>query len=482
MLTRLIAAALVGLATLVPPAASLATADALPDARPRVVGGTEAEPGRYGFAVAIVESTTANAWYGFRCGGSLIGTEWVLTAASCVDGAAPSHIEAVVARHDLATNTGYRVGVEKIYLHPRYSPGAGHHDGALLRLSAPVPVDPIDLAPPDAAPATPSATVIGWGDTHTDERSPRALHEVDVDLADGETCLDIYGDDFDSRFHLCAGDPDHGGVDACDGDEGGPLFAGTDGSWEQIGVHSWGFGCGEPGFPGVYTSIDALRPWIRKVAGIGDFTCDGKAATIVGTGGVDFITGTPGDDVIVSLGARDVITSLGGNDTICSGSGRDQIDAGSGDDVVLGGPGHDTIDGGDGRDVLSGDAGHDTIDGGDGDDTIDGSLGNDRLVGGAGDDVLTGGGDDDTVDGSSGADRVLGNVGDDELLGGPGDDYVNGGAGSDRLDGGDGDDTLIGGSGDDTLTGGTGSDLASGSSGVDRCSAESTSKCEATME
>lgn len=61
-------------------------------------------------------------------------------------------------------------------------------------------------------------------------------------------------------------------------------------------------------------------------------TCQGKPATIVGTG--PGVVGTPGDDVIVSGSSTGVIADAG-NDLICvSGPNFVQILAGSGDDVV----------------------------------------------------------------------------------------------------------------------------------------------------
>jgi CSLREA domain-containing protein len=79
-------------------------------------------------------------------------------------------------------------------------------------------------------------------------------------------------------------------------------------------------------------------------------TCDGLAATIVGTPGSDTITGTAGPDVIAGLGGNDAISGLGGADSICGGAGADTLSGGRGNDLLNGGRGRDTCVGGPGTD------------------------------------------------------------------------------------------------------------------------------------
>ena len=163
-------------------------------------------------------------------------------------------------------------------------------------------------------------------------------------------------------------------------------------------------------------------------------TCDGRAATIVGTPGKDSINGTAGPDVIVALGGDDKIDGRGGDDRICAGAGNDRVAGSSGDDRLFGGAGKDRLSGGSGSDRLSG---------GGADDRLSGGSGADRLRGGAGGDSLSGNAGNDRLEGQSGNDKLKGGRGNDLLFGGPGHDMLIGEAGTDTCDGGPGKNKLV---------------------------------------
>lgn len=113
-------------------------------------------------------------------------------------------------------------------------------------------------------------------------------------------------------------------------------------------------------------------------------TCQGRPATIVGTGPA--IVGTPGDDVIVSGASRD-ISADAGHDLICltpiaTGGLGTEVDAGAGDDVVdttaFGdvartslGTGRDRYVGGSGVDSVRADGVNDDVSTGLGSDFVD---------------------------------------------------------------------------------------------------------------
>ncbi len=266
----LLAALLMLLAALVPSVA------AAPSPDPRIIGGEPTDLGEYPFMVALLyEPINGTDYQKQYCGGSLIGSRWVLTAAHCVDFLeSADEISVAVNRTNLDSMEGVRVAVRDFYIHPDYDPNQLSPDVALIELARPVNgVEPIELAGAgDEAYETPGTmlTVIGWGNTATTGHAsfPDALHELQVPVISDAECDFAYSGAVTVETQVCAGMK---GVDSCQGDSGGPLFATTaSGEWVQVGIVSWGFKCGKQHFPGVYTEVNSptVREFIADVAGI----------------------------------------------------------------------------------------------------------------------------------------------------------------------------------------------------------------------
>ena len=258
-----------------PPAA--ASSRQTPPPAPRIVGGAEAEPGAWPWQVALWDMEYDN-WWG--CGGSLIGRGWVLTAAHCVTSysyVVPANvIGAAVGRHNLHSDEGVILGVAEVLVHPQFNYFTGEYDAALLRLEASAPLsDHIALAAlasvGDAALYAPGAAAVttGWGTRQYGTYDfPEGLHQVEMAMYGDAVCeadyAAIYGTDVIYPSMICAGVP-QGGKDACQGDSGGPLVVRDgNGGWRQVGVVSWGYGCGAPDAPGIYSRIPSFIDWIRQ--------------------------------------------------------------------------------------------------------------------------------------------------------------------------------------------------------------------------
>ncbi|MHA6805270.1 S1 family peptidase [Salinifilum ghardaiensis] len=191
------------------------------------------------------------------CGGTLVRSNKVVTAAHCVEGESAGSVEVVSGRADKNTDAGTVSEVTSVWTHPSYrNPQAGA-DIAVLTLAGELRQPTLDLAAPQDeqlyAPGTP-ATVYGWGTTSEGGQSSDVLRSAEVPLVGDEKCGAAYGGDFDASAMVCAGLPE-GGVDSCQGDSGGPLVAGD----RLVGIVSWGNGCARPGSPGVYTRTAAYQ-------------------------------------------------------------------------------------------------------------------------------------------------------------------------------------------------------------------------------
>lgn len=115
------------------------------------------------------------------------------------------------------------------------------------------------------------ALVAGWGATKEGGFSVDLLQDAKLTVMGDDECQrdPTISDMFDSKAMQCAYAP---GKDACQGDSGGPLFMETSHNrFEQIGVTSFGVGCGNQ-YPAIYTKISTSLAWIQSVIEQGD-TC-----------------------------------------------------------------------------------------------------------------------------------------------------------------------------------------------------------------
>uniref|UniRef100_A0AAY4CH40 Peptidase S1 domain-containing protein n=1 Tax=Denticeps clupeoides TaxID=299321 RepID=A0AAY4CH40_9TELE len=96
--------------------------------------------------------------------------------------------------------------------------------------------------------------------------SPQSLQEVEVPVVGGAECQLAYNETGLSITEnmICAGLLTTGGKDSCQGDSGGPMVSRQGTAWVQSGIVSFGKGCAEPYFPGVYTRVSQYQKWIRR--------------------------------------------------------------------------------------------------------------------------------------------------------------------------------------------------------------------------
>lgn len=248
----------------------------VPNRSTRIVGGVVTEMNEYPWLVAL---STANDGQNHPfCGGSVYNDLWVITAAHCTHGSSPSEIEVLYNMWDWKSSSATQIiqkSVVQIIEHPQYNTATLDNDIALIRVSSPVDLSLPGIMPVCLPSSTDSFTnqnaiVTGWGTLSSGGDQPNKNHEVTVPIRTQSECIDSYGSEFTTSTMICAGFPT-GGSDSCQGDSGGPLTVDVGGQHHLAGVVSWGYGCADAGYYGVYTNVPNYITFIKNNANSGNF-------------------------------------------------------------------------------------------------------------------------------------------------------------------------------------------------------------------
>ncbi|KAJ8667236.1 hypothetical protein QAD02_008898 [Eretmocerus hayati] len=234
-----------------------------PGSNGRIVGGEPAQIEDHPWQVSLQSRGM------HFCGGSIISSTIILTAAHCAEDESASSMTVRVGSR-LKDKGGSLHEVSSIRVHEKYHTnkyGVPINDLALIILAEPIvlgrgshPVALFDKAEKTLEGAV--STLSGWGSLDEDGTSSNELYTVDIPVISVKDCSEAYDKQGGvPARQICAAYPP-GGKDSCQGDSGGPLVIGN----RQAGIVSWGNGCARRGYPGVYTEIAAFRDWIKKHA------------------------------------------------------------------------------------------------------------------------------------------------------------------------------------------------------------------------
>ena len=197
------------------------------------------------------------------------------TAKEGVDENDPNAFDVLVGEHDTSVeNDGAKViKVAKFYQHGDYNHTTVNMDFTILELAEELTfntsVRPACL-PQDADNdyAGGEAVVSGWGTLAHGGEAPKHLQELKVTVTSNDDCGEYPSGQITDKM-MCATNP---GKDSCQGDSGGPLVTAINGRYTLIGVVSWGFGCAQPDYPGVYARMTTVLDWVEKITYDGE-TC-----------------------------------------------------------------------------------------------------------------------------------------------------------------------------------------------------------------
>jgi secreted trypsin-like serine protease len=232
-----------------------------------IVGGTNTTIGANPWQVSVQSGTGSHF-----CGGSVLNANWVLTANHCVDGGGTMRVAAGSTTRSGMSSTGQIRSVAQVVRYSGYVTPEQGKDVALLRLSSPLDLSgpnvkaiPIVTAADAAAGVTAPgvvARVTGWGTlTSGGSTLPDTLQTVDVNLISNTQAQSAYTSETITADQLGAAAP---GKDSCQGDSGGPLTVMKGSTRVLAGVVSWGYGCADARYPGMYARVSSFESWINS--------------------------------------------------------------------------------------------------------------------------------------------------------------------------------------------------------------------------
>uniref|UniRef100_A0A336K7M6 CSON003490 protein n=1 Tax=Culicoides sonorensis TaxID=179676 RepID=A0A336K7M6_CULSO len=227
----------------------------------RIINGLPVEVAGRPFQVAVYTGCSPTCRL---CGGTVIASNKILTAANCVYGKTARPM-LVYAGSVYRSYGGEIRHVKNISVHPNFDPVTFDYDVAVLTINQGLllggKISSIPLWSMSHFNNRLPTIVSGWGSrssasTVLEDR----LRSGEVRAFNSTTCIQDFGITSLTSTQLCAG-IEWGNKDACFGDEGGPLTnkAGT----TLLGIVSKPTeGCGLAGKPHIYTWVFPVRDWI----------------------------------------------------------------------------------------------------------------------------------------------------------------------------------------------------------------------------
>ncbi|KAG3235471.1 hypothetical protein PI124_g19495 [Phytophthora idaei] len=158
----------------------------------RIYGGSEADASKCPYIVSLRKDEADGSTY---CGGTLIASQYVVTAGHCVKTDENTIYASIGSAFGSGSGDGQQVKVVEGYRHPLYNKSEHLYDVGVIKLEKEVSTDTIDLCAADGSDneVRSVATVRGWGLTENGSQS-RVMEEVSVKIISNAECNKEYSD------------------------------------------------------------------------------------------------------------------------------------------------------------------------------------------------------------------------------------------------------------------------------------------------
>ncbi|XP_038166128.1 granzyme C-like [Arvicola amphibius] len=224
----------------------------------KIIGGHEVKPHSRPY-MAFVEFVDIDG-NKCRCGGFLVKSNFVLTAAHCRG----SSMRVILGAHNISIQeeTQQIIPVAKAIHHPGFNNKTITNDIMLLKLERKAKrtkVVKLLSLPRRKAPVKPGdvCSVAGWGRMAPNGKLSNVLQEAELTVQKDQECESHFQGYYNQTIEICVGDPKIKRA-TFKGDSGGPLLC----KKAAVGIVSYGHKNGLA--PRVFTKVSSFLPWIKK--------------------------------------------------------------------------------------------------------------------------------------------------------------------------------------------------------------------------
>ncbi|KAF5285527.1 hypothetical protein FQA39_LY16592 [Lamprigera yunnana] len=222
----------------------------------RIVGGHFAAEGQFAYQVSVQIGRRNHL-----CGGSIIASSAILTAAHCTFGRTPEEIVIAVGSTKIEDGDAVYYEVETIINHEHWNPNLIANDISLLKLKVPIVLgDDAEIVELETNEVEDGALgiVTGWGLTSPNGEYSNELKYLESAVIGHEECLrKLNGHEFLQDFNICGENSHDKGT--CSQDSGGPYVV----NGKQVGIVSWGLACAD-NTADIYAKVSYYIDWINQ--------------------------------------------------------------------------------------------------------------------------------------------------------------------------------------------------------------------------